>query len=225
MVELLNQLSICIERGKINSHSPHPADLKGLPGAIELTKTAIDENITAHDILNKGLLTGMQRIGEKFRDGKVFIPEVLIAAKAMNASMELLKPFFQSGEIKLKGKIILGTVAGDLHDIGKNILKMVLEGGGWQVIDLGVNNNAGQFITAIKDHNSNIVGLSALLTTTMQNMKGIVKSIKDEFKDVFVVIGGAPVTNSFAEEINADAYFPDPQSMLDFIDKNFSKAE
>ncbi len=221
MEEILNQISICIERGKINSQSPHPADMKGNDGAVELTQSALTQNISAKDILDKGLLAGMQRIGEKFRDGKIFIPEVLIAAKAMNASMELLKPYFISGEIQHKGKIILGTVAGDLHDIGKNILKMVLEGSGWQVVDLGINVSAEKFISSLKENNAKIVGLSALLTTTMQNMRQIVKQIKDQFDDVFIAIGGAPLTQNFADEINADAYFPDPQSMLDYIDKNF----
>lgn len=221
MEDILNQISICIERGKINSQSAHPADMKGKDGAVELTKAALSEKISAKDILDKGLLTGMQRVGEKFRDGKIFIPEVLIAAKAMNASMELLKPYFISGEIQHKGKIILGTVAGDLHDIGKNILKMVLEGGGWQIIDLGINVSAEKFISAVNDTSAKIVGLSALLTTTMQNMRDIVKQIKKSYNDVFVVIGGAPVTQNFADEINADAYFPDPQSMLDYIDNNF----
>lgn len=221
MEDILNQISICIERGKINSQSAHPADMKGKDGAVELTKAALSEKISAKDILDKGLLTGMQRVGEKFRDGKIFIPEVLIAAKAMNASMELLKPYFISGEIQHKGKIILGTVAGDLHDIGKNILKMVLEGGGWQIIDLGINVSAEKFISAVNDTSAKLVGLSALLTTTMQNMRDIVKQIKKSYNDVFVVIGGAPVTQNFADEINADAYFPDPQSMLDYIDNNF----
>lgn len=225
MNDLLNLLSICIERGKINSQFAHPAEMKGDDGAVELTIKALNNNISPKNILDKGLLTGMQRVGEKFREGKIFIPEVLIAAKAMNASMQLLKPFFISGEIKHKGKIVLGTVAGDLHDIGKNILKMVLEGGGWQVVDLGINVNAVRFIDALNESNSRIVGLSALLTSTMQNMRGIVKSIKEECNDVFVVIGGAPVSHNFAEEINADAYFPDPQSMLDYIDKTFPEIE
>lgn len=223
MDELLNQLSICIERGKINSQSPHPPDMKGKNGVVELTQLALNEKISAKDILDKGLLAGMQRVGEKFRDGKIFIPEVIIAAKAMNASMEFLKPYFISGEIKHKGKIILGTVAGDLHDIGKNILKMVLEGGGWQIIDLGINVSAEKFIFSVKDKGAKIIGLSALLTTTMQNMRRIVKSIKEECNGVFVVIGGAPVSQKFADEINADAYFPDPQSMLNFIDQKFAE--
>lgn len=223
MQNLIEQLSICIERGKISLQSPHPPDMKGLNGAIELTQYCLNDGISPKDILEKGLLNGMQKVGEKFRDGKIFIPEVLIAAKAMNSSMELLKPFFTSGEIQHKGKIVLGTVAGDLHDIGKNIVKMIIEGGGWQVIDLGVNVSAEQFINSIKENNSKLVGLSALLTTTMLNMENIVRSIKENFDDVSVIIGGAPVTKEFASQIKADAYFADPQKMLDYInDKVYS---
>jgi 5-methyltetrahydrofolate--homocysteine methyltransferase len=167
-----------------------------------------------------GFLTGMKIVGEKFKSGRIFLPEVLISAKAMSSSMELLKPYFQSGEINYKGKVIMGTVAGDLHDIGKNIVKMVLEGGGWQVVDLGINVNAEKFIDAIKTNSAKVVGLSALLTTTMQNMNDIVRRIKSETKDIIVVIGGAPVTKTFADSINADEYFPDPQGMLDYLNKN-----
>ena len=222
MNDLLNQISICIERGKVSAQSPHPADMKGLAGAIELTENALINKIPAKDILENGLLKGMQKVGEKFRDGKIFIPEVLISAKAMSSAMELLKPYFLSGEIKLKGKVILGTVTGDLHDIGKNILRMVLEGGGWQVIDLGVNVNAEKFIDSLREHNAKIIGLSALLTTTMQNMEVIIKSIRENFNDVVIVVGGAPLNKEFADNIKADAYFPAPQGMLDHIDKLFN---
>lgn len=222
MNNLLNQISICIERGKVSAQSPHPADMKGLAGAIELTENALINKIPAKDILENGLLKGMQKVGEKFRDGKIFIPEVLISAKAMSSAMELLKPYFLSGEIKLKGKVILGTVTGDLHDIGKNILRMVLEGGGWQVIDLGVNVNAENFIDSLREHNAKIIGLSALLTTTMQNMEVIIKSIRENFNDVVIVVGGAPLNKEFADIIKADAYFPAPQGMLDHIDKLFN---
>lgn len=222
MQEILNQISICIEFGKVNKDSKYPSSMIGLDGAVELTKTALQQNIPAEKILNEGMMPGMQRVGVKFRDGKIFLPEVLIAAKAMSGAMELLKPYFQSGEVKHKGKVIVGTVAGDLHDIGKNIVKMVLEGGGWQVIDLGVNVNAEKFVSAAKEYNVKIVGLSALLTTTMQNMAAIISKLKEEVKDIFVIIGGAPVSQSFADSIKADKYFPDPQAMLDYLNQNFT---
>lgn len=222
MQEILNQISICIEFGKVNKDSKYPSSMIGLDGAVELTKTALQQNIPAEKILNEGMMLGMQRVGVKFRDGKIFLPEVLIAAKAMSGAMELLKPYFQSGEVKHKGKVIVGTVAGDLHDIGKNIVKMVLEGGGWQVIDLGVNVNAEKFVSVAKENHVTIVGLSALLTTTMQNMAAIILKLKEEVKDIFVIIGGAPVSQSFADSIKADKYFPDPQAILDYLNQNFT---
>ncbi len=223
MNEILRQLSLCIEKGRVNKDSNYPADMKGMPGAVELTQQALSEGTLAQDILNIGFLPGMKIVGDKFKDGKIFLPEVLISARAMSSAMELLKPYFQSGEINYKGKVIMGTVAGDLHDIGKNIVKMVLEGGGWQVVDLGINVNAEKIIDAINTNSAKVVGLSALLTTTMQNMKEIVRKIKSETKDVLVVIGGAPVTKAFADSINADGYFHDPQGMLDYLNKKMSK--
>jgi 5-methyltetrahydrofolate--homocysteine methyltransferase len=219
MSEILRQLSLCIEKGRVNKDSNYPPDMKGMPGAVELTQQALSEGITAQDVLNIGFLPGMKIVGDKFKDGKIFLPEVLISAKSMSSAMELLRPYFQSGEINYKGKVIMGTVAGDLHDIGKNIVKMVLEGGGWQVIDLGTNVNADKFIEEINTNCVKVVGLSALLTTTMQNMNEIVRRIKSETKDVLVVIGGAPVTKAFADSISADDYFPDPQAMLDYLNQ------
>lgn len=222
MENILKQLSLCIERGKVNKVSNYPADMKDLPGAIELTQQALDQGISAKDVLNSGFLPGMKIVGEKFKNGKIFLPEVLISAKAMSSAMELLKPYFHSGEISYKGKVIMGTVSGDLHDIGKNIVKMVLEGGGWQVIDLGTNVSAEKFINSINSESVKVVGLSALLTTTMQNMKEIVHRIKTETNDVIVIVGGAPLTNEFANSIKADAYFSDPQGMLDFLNRKIT---
>ena len=219
MSNILNQISLCIEKGRVNQNSNFPSDMKGMKGAVELTEDALLMGISAHEVLDIGFLTGMKKVGEKFKDGKIFLPEVLISAKAMSSAMELLKPYFKSGELSFKGKVVMGTVAGDLHDIGKNIVKMVLEGGGWEVIDLGVNVTAEKFIEAIKINNVKIVGLSALLTTTMQNMNDITAKIKAEMNDVTVIVGGAPVTKSFANSINADEYFPDPQGMLDYLNK------
>lgn len=219
MTDILEQLSYCIEKGRVNRDSTYPSDMRGFPGAVELTENALQSQISPQDILNLGLMPGMKIVGDKFKSGKIFLPEVLISAKAMKSSMELLIPYFQSGEISFKGKVLMGTVSGDLHDIGKNIVKMVLEGGGWEVIDLGVNVSAEKFIEAVKINSVKIVGLSALLTTTMQNMGSIVKRLKEESKDICVIIGGAPVTKKFADSINADKYFQDPQGMLDYLNK------
>jgi 5-methyltetrahydrofolate--homocysteine methyltransferase len=142
---------------------------------------------------------------------------MLISAKAMNASMVHLKPYFQSGEVKRRGKFIIGTVAGDLHDIGKNLVAMIVEGAGWEVIDLGVDVDSRKFIQAIKEHGDAVVGLSALLTTTMHNMRSIVRDIKGQHPGVTLIIGGAPVTEEFRTEIGADGYAPDPQSAVNYL--------
>lgn len=218
-MELLEELGLCIEKGKADKNSAYPPDMKGKDGAVELTQKALDDGLPPQQILNEGMMPGMNRVGVQFREGKIFVPDVLIAAKAMNAAMALLKPFFVSGQVKHKGTLVIGTVSGDLHDIGKNIVKMVIEGGGWKVIDVGVDSNAEKFLNAIKQNNAKAVGLSALLTTTMQNMKLTVERIKSELPDVKVLIGGAPVTKEFAKTIGADHYSRDPQGALDFLNR------
>ena len=214
MSETLEQLAICIERGKVNEKSPFPPDLKGQIGADELTKQALDEGITPETILNESLMIGMRKIGDKFEAGKAFIPDMLIAAKAMNAAMEHLKPFFESGEVELKGDFIIGTVAGDLHDIGKNIVRMVLTGGGWNVIDLGTDVKPEQFVETLKQYPNAHVGMSALLTTTMMNMELVTKAIKDVSPNTKVYVGGAPLSQDFSDKIGADGYFPDPNKFV-----------
>ncbi|MBD3224141.1 MAG: cobalamin-binding protein [Caldithrix sp.] len=220
MKDLLNQIAMVIERGKVDQSASYPPDLKGQPGASDLTKSALDQDIDPNTILNEGLMRGMQNIGQKFGRGEVFIPDVLIAAKAMNAAMEHLRPFFESGEAQRKGTMIIGTVTGDLHDIGKNLVRMMMEGNGWEVIDLGVDVSADGFLQALEKHPHSIVGLSALLTTTMVNMEDINQSIKNKFDRVPVYIGGAPVTQSFSDQIGADAYFKDPQSLIHFLNES-----
>ncbi len=217
MNPLLERIALCVERGKVNMKSPYPPDLKGQEGADELARKALDEGLSAKQILSEGLMVGMQRIGVKFRDNKVFVPDVLMAAKAMNAAMEHLKPYFASGEVQRKGTVIMGTVKGDLHDIGKKLVSMIFEGGGWEVIDLGVDVPAEKFLKALQDHPKAAVGMSALLTTTMINMEGIVREIKKAHPGVKVMVGGAPLTQDFAAKIGADAYSPDPQGALDYL--------
>ena len=209
---VLNSLALCIERGKERRNSPYPKDMLDQDGAWELCREALENGLSPQLILQEALIVGMRNIGEKFARGSAFIPELLIAAKAMNAAMEHLKPFFNSGAVCHKGKVILGTVAGDLHDIGKNIVKLVLEGAGWEVVDLGVNTAPAKFVEALGEHSLSIVGISALLTTTMTNMKNTVKVINESFPGTQVYIGGAPVTLAYAELIGASGYFPDPHS-------------
>lgn len=217
MSELLSKIADCIEFGKINKASPYPPQMKGQDGADELTKQALDEGVVPQDILTKGLMIGMQKIGVKFRENKVFVPQVLMSAKAMNTAMLHLKPFFASGEVIQKGTFIIGTVEGDLHDIGKNLVSMMVEGNGWKVVDLGTDVKAEQFVAALKEYENAFVGLSALLTTTMVNMEKITKAIKDAVPGAKVAVGGAPVTDDFRQKVGADAYAPDPQGLVEYL--------
>jgi methanogenic corrinoid protein MtbC1 len=222
MNPLLEKIALCVERGKVNVKSPYPPDMKGQEGADELAKKALEEGLSAKAILSEGLMVGMQKIGVKFRDNKVFVPDVLMAAKAMNAAMEHLKPYFASGEVQRKGTIIMGTVKGDLHDIGKKLVSMIFEGGGWEVVDLGVDVPAEKFLKALQEHPKAAVGMSALLTTTMINMESIVREIKKTHPNVKVMVGGAPLTHDFAVKIGADAYSPDPQGALDYLNSTLA---
>ncbi len=216
MNELVEKIGVCIERGKVNKASPYPKDLQGTEGADELTKAALDASIGPDEILH-ACNEGMHRIGEKFGRNEVFIPELLMSAKAMNAVMAHLKPYFKSGTVKSKGKFVLGTVAGDLHDIGKNLVSMVVAGNGWEVIDLGVDVKPVKFIEAVKTNPGCVVGLSALLTTTMSNMSRTVAELKSSFPDTKVIVGGAPLTMDAALKMGADGYSPDPQGAVAFL--------
>jgi 5-methyltetrahydrofolate--homocysteine methyltransferase len=175
---------------------------------------ALDAGIPAQDILDKSLIAGMNVIGGKFKRGEVFVPEVLVAARAMNHASTTLKPALQKAGIEPVGKAIICTVKGDLHDIGKNLVKMMIEGNGIEVLDLGVDCGEEKVVEAVKNSNARVVCLSALLTTTMLAQKDVINAIKDAgLRDkVKIMVGGAPVTQSFADEIGADAYTPDAAS-------------
>jgi 5-methyltetrahydrofolate--homocysteine methyltransferase len=180
----------------------------------ELVEKALREGTGAKDILSQGLLAGMAVIGEKFKNNEVYVPDVLIAARAMNAGMEALKPHLVGVDIQPAGKIILGTVQGDLHDIGKNLVKIMFQGAGFEVIDMGINVSPEQFITKLKEEKPQILAMSALLTTTMVNMEKVIKELEKEGlrEQVIVMVGGAPLTDSFARSIGADIYAPDAAS-------------
>ena len=218
MSELIEKIAYCIERGKVNKTSPFPNDMKDEPGTDELTKQAVEEGLEP-DLILEACNEGMQKVGDRFGRNEVFVPELLMSAKAMNVVMEHLKPFFAAGNIKVKGKFVLGTVTGDLHDIGKNLVSMVVEGNGWQVIDLGVDVKTEKFIAAIKDNPGCAVGLSALLTTTMVNMGKMIAAIKTECPGVKIIVGGAPMTMDAAKKMGADGYSPDPQGAVTFLNK------
>ena len=217
MNEILTKISRCVETGKTDKLSPYPQDMKGLDGADELTRQAIDEGIGPDQILENALIPAMAVVGDRFSRKEIYVPQMLMAARAMNSAMKHLKPFFQSGETKRKGKFIIGTVAGDLHDIGKNLVSMMIEGGGWEVIDLGVDVGSDRFLKAIDENPGAVVGLSALLTTTMENMKKTVVLLKEKKPDVKILVGGAPVTREYCEKIGADFYSPDPQGAVNYL--------
>ncbi|QGY42100.1 cobalamin-binding protein [Maribellus comscasis] len=217
MNELLNQLAECVEFGKINKASPFPPQMKGQDGADEITRQLLDNRVKAQEILTSGLMPGMEKVGVKFRENKVFVPQVLMSAKAMSTAMIHLKPFFASGEAKQKGTFIIGTVLGDLHDIGKNLVAMMVEGNGYKVIDLGTDVSTDRYIEALNENPGAVVGLSALLTTTMVNMEKITQEIKTAFPNALVTIGGAPVNDDFCLKIGADNYSPDPQGVVEFL--------
>ena len=219
MNDILEQIALCVENGKINQKSPYPPSMKGQLGADELTLQALEEGVAPADVLSKGLIVGMGRIGVKFRENKVFVPQVLMSAKAMSGAMAHLKKYFMDGSVKRKGKLIIGTVEGDLHDIGKNLVSMIAEGNGYEEIDLGVDVPAEKFIDAIKMNPGAFVGMSALLTTTMANMEKINKQIKSEFPEVITCVGGAPLNNEFAQKIGADYYTDEPQALVEILDK------
>jgi 5-methyltetrahydrofolate--homocysteine methyltransferase len=218
MNELVEKIGQCVERGKINKASPHPNDMKGMDGAEELTKQALETAVEPNAIL-QACTDGMQHIGERFSKNEVFVPELLMAAKAMHTVMVQLEPFFKSGSVKVKGKFVLGTVTGDLHDIGKNLVRMIVEGNGWQVVDLGADVKPAKFLEAIKNNPGCIVGLSTLLTTTMVNMSKTVQEIKANFPTTSIIVGGAPLTTEAALKMGADGYSPDPQGAVAFLNK------
>lgn len=203
-MERLAQISEMLQKGKAK-------DVKAL------VQQAIDEGVSAQEILEKGLLSGMGVIGEKFKNNEVFVPEVLVAARAMNQGASLLKPLLAAQGVKASGKVCIGTVKGDLHDIGKNLVKMMLEGKGLEVVDLGTDVAPEAFIQAVKEQDCKIICCSALLTTTMGAMADVVKAAEDVgIRDkVKIMIGGAPVTEAFCRQIGADAYTPDAASAAD----------
>ena len=217
MDPLLAKLGEEVELGKVDKNSPYPPQLKGEDGADELARQALDNGMAPSDVLTEALVPAMDRVGQKFTENKIFVPQMLMSAKAMGAALGHLKPFFQSGDVKTKGTFIIGTVKGDLHDIGKNLVAMMVEGGGWTIVDLGVDVNEDRFNQALADNPGAVVGLSALLTTTMANMEEIVKKIKAINPGTKILVGGAPLSDDFRAKIGADFYSPDPRGAVEYL--------
>jgi len=204
MQEELKALARAILEGKRND-------------AVELTQKLIEAGVTPKQILDEGLIAGMSVAGEKFKNGEYFVPEILVAARAMKASMELLRPLLVATDVQPVGTMVIGTVRGDLHDIGKNLVAMMVEGAGFRVVDLGVDVTADKFVAAAREHNAQIVGMSALLTTTMTYIPEVIRAFDAEGlrPQVKLIVGGAPVTQEWANQIGADAYAPDAATAVD----------
>jgi corrinoid protein of di/trimethylamine methyltransferase len=197
----LNAISEALQKGKAN-------DVK------EMVQAAVDEGVPAKDILEQGMMSGMDIVGRKFKNNEIYVPEVLIAARAMTAGIDIIRPLLVSQDVKPRGTVVIGTVKGDLHDIGKNLVRMMMEGKGFNVVDMGTDVSAEQFVSAAKENNADIICCSALLTTTMTEMKSVVEAataagMRDKVK---IMVGGAPVTQQFCDSIGADAYTPDAAS-------------
>jgi methanogenic corrinoid protein MtbC1 len=221
MMDLLQKLLETVEIGKVDKKSRYPSRLKGQDGSYELTLMAINEGISPRQILEEALIPAMGRVGKKFSERQIFVPQMLMSAKAMGASMVQLKPYFISGAVRTKGTFIIGTVKGDLHDIGKNLVSMMVEGGGWSIIDLGVDVGSERFIEELEKNPGAVIGLSALLTTTMDSMKKIVADIRTKSGTTKILVGGAPVTQDFCNKIGADFYSPNPQGAVNWLDHLF----
>lgn len=205
-MDLLQEIAARVEGGKQD-------EVKAL------VEKCVEQSVPVSDILNGGLVAGMSAIGVRFRANEVFVPEVLIAARAMKAGLEIIKPVLMREKVQSKGTIVMGTVLGDLHDIGKNIVCYMLEGAGYDVVDVGIDVPSGRFIEAAKTNNAKIIGLSSLLTTTMVNMKEVVDAVRaSELADsVRIIIGGPPVTQAFADEIGAHGYASDAATAVDVV--------
>lgn len=201
-MELYDELSQFVQQGR-------------LPKVKELVSAALEQGVPAQDILDHALLAGMEIVGVKFKNNQVFIPEVMIAARAMNAGIELLRPSLVAAGEKQKGTVVLGSVKGDLHDIGKNLVKMMMEGRGIRVIDLGADVPAQRFIDMAIENNAQVIACSALLTTVMNEMKTVVALVRERGLDMKIMVGGAPVTQEFCDSIGADGYSADAASAAD----------
>jgi len=202
------------------------ADYKGMAEALiegkaekvkELVQAAVDERVEPKKILDEGLISGMEVVGVRFKNCEIYVPEVLVSARAMHAGMDILEPLLAEAGVKARGVFVVGTVKGDLHDIGKNLVAMMLKGAGWKVVDVGVDVDAEKYVQTAIDEDADVIGLSALLTTTMVNMKSVIELVKNKDCKCKIVVGGAPLTQNYANEIGADGYAPDAATAVEVI--------
>lgn len=216
-MSLIEEIKDNVVVGRLDGNSPYPPDRVGTPGVKDLVQKAIDEGVPVGDILRQGLIAGMEQIGNKFSAGECFVPEMLISARAMKGGLQLLEPHLVGQNVEKLGTIIMGTVQGDMHDIGKNLVSMMLEGGGFKVIDVGIDTAPEKFIEAARENPKAIIGMSALLTTTMTNMKTTIESLRAAGCENQVIIGGAAVSQSFANEIGASGFSTDAAKVVPLV--------
>lgn len=216
MQEFVDRIAMCIARGKVYKTAPYPPDMRGQDGADEIAAEALKSGASP-SLLLEGCMKGMDRVGADFSANRAAVTNLVVSAAAMNAVLKHLKPFLASGEVQRKGTFVIGSVTGDLHDIGKNLVAMVITGGGFEVIDLGVDVSTSKFLRAIEEHPGCVVGLSALLTITMPQMEKSVRAIKEAHPSTRVMVGGAPVTQEFCARIGADFTSHNPHEAVEYL--------
>lgn len=206
MEELLKEISNLIVRGRIDAQAPYPPDMAGQPGVKERVEEALAQGLEPTGIVREGLIPGMEIVGKKFNDGEYFLPDMLMSAQAMKGGMAILEPLLAGEKSDTRGMVILGTVKGDMHDIGKNLVGVMLEGGGFKVYDLGIDVPVEKFVEMAAQHPDAVVGMSALLTTTRENMRKVAEAIRQKGLENKIIIGGAAVGRAFANDIRADGF-------------------
>jgi methanogenic corrinoid protein MtbC1 len=219
MQEYIERIAMCVARGKVYRAAPYPPDMKDQDGADEIAAEALKRGVEP-GVLLKGCMLGMDRVGKDFSENRAAVTNLVISAAAMNAVLKHIKPFLESGEVQRKGKFVIGTVSGDLHDIGKNLVSMIITGAGYEVIDLGVDVPISKFLSALAQHPGCFVGLSALLTITMPSMEKSVRAIKEAHPDTKVMVGGAPITHDFCARIGADFTSHNPHEAVEYLNRN-----
>jgi len=219
MQEYVERIAMCVARGKVYRSAPYPPDMKDQDGADEIAADALKKGVQP-GVLLEGCMLGMDKIGKEFSEKRAAVTNLVISAAAMNAVLKHIKPSLESGEVKRKAKFVIGTVSSDLHDIGKNLVSMIMTGNGFEVIDLGVDVPTSKFLDALAQHPGCFVGLSALLTITMPNMEKSVRAIKEAYPDVKVLVGGAPITSDYCTRIGADFFSHNPHDAVEYLNSN-----